>query len=211
MSYNFIVLSKSSLSSLLGYRSTLDGDEPATCGAVLLFMRLPSARRKNSPQKPQSSLRKKLCLVSVYSVVSVVSLFLPALAIAQSSPQSTILDLAAEAESFEAQGRWQDAAAQYQQILKIDPRSVPALNALGALSVKQGNFKQGISYYQRALKINPREFGTNLNLGIALIKMQDYKSAAPALESAAEINPSSFQAQELLGVALIGRDEPTRS
>ena len=175
MSYNFIVLSKSSVSSLLGYRSTRDGDEPATCGdAALLFMRLPSAIRKNSPRSAQSSLRRPLCL---FSVISVVSLFVSALALAQSSPQSTILDLAAKAESLEAHGRWQDAAAEYQQILKVDPRSIAALNALGALSVKQGNFRQGIAYYQRALKINPREFGTNLNLGIALIKIQDYKSA----------------------------------
>ena len=184
MSYNFSVLSKSSLSFLPGYRSTLDGDEPATCGGPVL---------------------------RVMRMAFVVSFFLSALAIAQSSPQSTILDLAAKAESFEAQGLWQDAAAEYQQILKVDPRSVPALNALGALSVKQGDFKQGISYYQRALKINSREFGTNLNLGIALIKIQDYKSAAPALESATEINPSSFQAQELLGVARIGRDEYARA
>ena len=106
--------------------------------------------RKNSPRSAQSSLRKTLCLVSVYSVVCVVSLFLSALAIAQTSPQSTILDLAAKAKSFEAQGRWQDAAAEYQQILKVDPRSIAALNALGALSVKQGDFKQGIGYYQRA-------------------------------------------------------------
>jgi len=148
---------------------------------------------------------------AAYSVISMVCFLVPALAGAQASPQSTILDLAAKAESFEAQGRFEDAAAEYRRILKLDPRSVPALNALGALSVKQGDFKEGISYYQRALKVNPREFGTNLNLGIALLKMQEYKSAAPALERAAEINPSSFQAQELLGVALIAQDQYART
>jgi tetratricopeptide (TPR) repeat protein len=117
------------------------------------------------------------------------------------------MELAASAESFESQGRWEAAAGEYQKILKIDPRSVSALNALGALSVRQGNFKEGISYYHQALKIKPQEFGTNLNLGIALIKMQDYKAAASALEKAVEIDPSSFQGQELLGVALIGQDE----
>ncbi|HMD83651.1 MAG TPA: tetratricopeptide repeat protein [Terriglobia bacterium] len=128
-------------------------------------------------------------------------------AAAQATPQATITDLAARAESFEAQGRWEAAAGEYQKILKIDPHSVPALNALGALSVTQGKFKEGISYYHQALKINPREFGTNLNLGIAYFKMQDYPSATPPLEKAAQIDPSSFQAQELLGVTLIGQDE----
>ncbi len=135
--------------------------------------------------------------------------FFPAasFAAAQASPQATITELAARAQRFEAQSRWEEAAAEYQKILNIDPRSVPALNALGALCVTQGKFQQGISYYRQALKINPREFGTNLNLGIAYFKMQDYPSATLPLEKAVQIDPSSFQAQELLGVTLVGEDE----
>jgi tetratricopeptide (TPR) repeat protein len=134
--------------------------------------------------------------------------FLPVpLAAAQATPQATIMELAAQAEKYESQGRWEAATAEYQKILKIDPRSVPALNALGALSVRQGRFQEGIFYYQQALKIKPREFGTYLNLGIAYVKMQDYKSATPPLERAVQIDPSSFQAQELLGVAFIGQDD----
>jgi len=134
--------------------------------------------------------------------------FLPApLAAVQATPQATIMELAAQAEKYESQGRWEAATAEYQKILRIDPGSVPALNALGALSVKQERFQEGIAYYQQALKIKPREFATCLNLGIAYVKMQDYKSAAPPLESAVQIDPSSFQAQELLGVAFIGQDD----
>ncbi len=130
---------------------------------------------------------------------------------AQALPQATVSELATRAEQFEAQGRWEEAAAEYQEILKIDPHSVPALNALGALSVTQGKFEPGISYYHQALKINPREFGTNLNLGIAYFKMQDYASATSPLERAVQIDPTSFQAQELLGVALIGLDEYSKA
>jgi tetratricopeptide (TPR) repeat protein len=117
------------------------------------------------------------------------------------------MDLAARAEAFETKGQWEAAAGEYRKILKIDSRSVAALNALGALNVRQGKFRAGISYYDQALKISPREFGTNLNLGIAYIKMQDYKSAAPPLKRAAEIDPSNIQALELLGVALTGQEE----
>jgi tetratricopeptide (TPR) repeat protein len=115
--------------------------------------------------------------------------------------------LAARAETLEAQGQWEAAASEYRKILQIDPRSIAAFNALGALSVKQGKFKEGISFYDQALKINPREFGTNLNLGIAYIKIQDYKSATIPLEKAAKIAPTNFQALELLGVAQIGQDQ----
>jgi len=143
-------------------------------------------------------------------LISVALLLGVSLAVGQER-RETILALAARAESFEAQGRWEAATAEYQKILKIDPRSTPALNALGALSVRQGKFQEGIAYYHQALKINPREFGTNLNLGIAYVKVQDYKSATLPLEKAAQIDPSSFQARELLGVACIGQDEYARA
>ena len=58
----------------------------------------------------------------------------------------------------------------YREILKIDPRSIAALNRLGAIEVRRGEFSAGIRYYQQALDLNPSEFATNLNLGIAFIK-----------------------------------------
>jgi tetratricopeptide (TPR) repeat protein len=109
--------------------------------------------------------------------------------LAQAPRQATIIEVAAKAENYEAQGRMEDAAGEYQTILKIDPGSVAALNALGALCVKQGNFKEAISYYDQALKLKPREFGTRPNLGIASVKMQAYKSAVPALERSVDLNP----------------------
>ena len=140
-------------------------------------------------------------------LVSFELLLMQSLSLCRVGSQETVADLAARAEALEAQGQWDTAAAEYRKILRIDPRSVPALNALGALSVRQGKFKEGISYYDQALQINPREFGTNLNLGIAFIKSQDYKSATASLEKAAEIAPTNFQGLELLGVALIGQDQ----
>src|SRR5438093_11086775 len=121
--------------------------------------------------------------------------------------QDTIQTLAARGEGFEKLERWEDAAAAYRQILKIDARSIAALNRLGAVSVHQKKFEEAVRYYRRALALNPYEFGTNLNLGIAYIKMQDYGRATIPLERATEAEPSDFQARELLAVALIGRND----
>src|ERR1039458_7628682 len=84
-------------------------------------------------------------------LISVGLLFGASLTVAQER-RETILALAARAESFEAQGRWEAAAAEYQKILKIDPHSTPALNALGALSVRQGKFKEGIRSEERRVR-----------------------------------------------------------
>ena len=86
---------------------------------------------------------------------------------AQSAGGESIAGLAARAEQFEARGQWDDASRIYREILKEHPRSVAALNRLGALEIRQGKLGEGIGYYQRALKINPNEFGKLLNLGNA--------------------------------------------
>src|SRR5438034_2301734 len=125
--------------------------------------------------------------------------------------QEPIERAAARAEQFEREGRWKEAAAAYQQILRSNPDSVPALNRLGALYVRQGKYQEGLKYYLEALKLNPQEFGTNLNLGIAYFKMQDYRSALAPLENAVRADPSNSQPRQLLGAALIGQDDYLRA
>ena len=126
-------------------------------------------------------------------------------------PKQSIEHLAARAEELENAGKLEDAESAYREILKIDPRSIAALNRLGAIEVRRGQFSAGIRYYERALDLNPSEFATNLNLGIAFIKRQDYGSAVPRLERAVQEAPENFQARELLAAALVGQNDFSRA
>ena len=128
-----------------------------------------------------------------------------------SAVQQSIPALASRAEQLENEGKWQEAADTYCEILKLDPKSIAALNRLGAIYVRREDFERGLRYYRQALELNPDEFGTNLNLGIAYIKMEDYAMAVRPLERATEAEPSDFQARELLGVALIGQNDYARA
>src|SRR5256884_6748247 len=79
--------------------------------------------------------------------VIVAGALLASSAVAQTVSQGgKVEDLAARAERLEAQGKWEDAAASYREILRLDPRSIPALNRLGALYVNQEKFREGIKY-----------------------------------------------------------------
>lgn len=148
-------------------------------------------------------------------LVMVLALFpsgVPALpAMALQIPRQSIEHLAARAEQLENDGKLEDAESAYREILKIDPRSIAALNRLGAIAVRRGQFTAGIRYYKQALVLSPSEFATNLNLGIAFIKRQDYASAVPPLEQAARVAPESFQAHELLAGALVGQNDFSRA
>ncbi len=115
------------------------------------------------------------------------------------------------AEQLENDGKWEDAESVYREILKIDPRSIAALNRLGAIEVRRGQFAAAIRYYKQAPDLNPSEFGTNINLGIAYIKRQDYGSAVPPLERAARAAPENFQAHELLAGTLVGQNDFSRA
>ena len=148
-------------------------------------------------------------LLTVLALLSSSGPALPATAL--QIPQQSIEHLAARAEQLENEGKLEDAESAYREILKIDPRSIAALNRLGAIAVRRGQFSAGIRHYKQALDLNPSEFATNLNLGIAFIKRQDYASAVPSLERAARAAPENFQARELLAGALVGQNDFSRA
>ena len=57
--------------------------------------------------------------------------------------QESIQSIGARAQQLETEGRWNEAAEAYRQILAIDPKSIAALNRLGALYVRQNQFAEG--------------------------------------------------------------------
>src|SRR6476620_7738359 len=56
-------------------------------------------------------------------------------AIALPVPLESIEQLALQAEQLEQAGKWEDAESIYHKILGIDPRSIAAINRLGAIEV----------------------------------------------------------------------------
>jgi tetratricopeptide (TPR) repeat protein len=161
-----------------------------------------SARVRATGRIARTSPAVLLTLLGLFAASGPVSATMTLLA-----PQDSVEQLASRAEELETAGKWEDAESIYHRILDIDPRSIAALNRLGAIEVGRGRFETGIRYYERALALNSAEFATNLNLGIAYIKKQDYQRAVTPLERAAQTAPENFQVRELLGGALVGRND----
>lgn len=143
------------------------------------------------------------------AILAVLGAALAVVSAAIASPQSSIPELAAQADQLEGEGRLDDAFAVYLKILRLDPKSIAALNRLGAIEVRREKFSQGVKYYRQALALDPNSFATNLNLGIACVKNGRYREAVEPLGRAVHAEPSSFQAQELLGAAQIGGEDFT--
>lgn len=65
-------------------------------------------------------------------------------------------------------GKLDDAEKQFQQALKVNPRSAVSFNHLGIILRGKGQFKEAREYYEKALDINPDYAFAHLNYGILL-------------------------------------------
>ena len=60
-----------------------------------------------------------------------------------------------------------EAIAQYQKALEINPNYAEAHNNLGIAFLQKGQVDEAIDQYQKALEINPNYADAHNNLGIA--------------------------------------------
>jgi superkiller protein 3 len=69
---------------------------------------------------------------------------------------------------------------EFQEALKVDPKSVQALNGLATIQFKAGNFTESEKHLQKALSISPKDPQTRLNLAL-VFSAQDKKAEAIAI------------------------------
>ncbi|HEY2090424.1 MAG TPA: sulfatase-like hydrolase/transferase [Thermoanaerobaculia bacterium] len=100
-------------------------------------------------------------------------------------------------------GRPDDAARQFESILKIDPNDAPALQNLGILSLQRGNVESAQSYLSRALSLNPKLPLALNTMGVVYARNNDLQGAVDMWNRAVEIDPRQYDA--LFNIALVER------
>jgi len=114
-----------------------------------------------------------------------------------------VQDLYSRARTAQAAGNLAEAAAEYEEILKISPRLAAAYNNLGSIYVQQREFRKAAQVLQRGLQINRDMPSASALLGIALYETGDYAGAKPRLEVALRANPEDGNAALYLANDLI--------
>lgn len=98
-------------------------------------------------------------------------------------------------------GRPDDAVAQFERTLSIDPNDAPALQNLGIVSLKRGNVESAQSFLTKALSLNPR-LPLALNaMGVVDARNNDPEGAVEAWHRAVDIDPRQYDA--LYNLALV--------
>jgi tetratricopeptide (TPR) repeat protein len=74
-------------------------------------------------------------------------------------------------------GELDEAAAQFQKAIEIDPSYVEPYNNLGNIACSHGELDEAISYYQTAAKISPNDPKIQNNLGVAYAREGQWDDA----------------------------------
>jgi protein O-GlcNAc transferase len=104
-------------------------------------------------------------------------------------------------------GDYAAAEKGFQEVLKLEPTSVPALGNLGVTYSRQERFSEAVGVYRKALKLAPNEPGLLLNLAIAYVKQEQYAGAKPLLARL----PRNNQTRELLATCELFTGNPARA
>ncbi|MBZ5535223.1 MAG: tetratricopeptide repeat protein [Acidobacteriia bacterium] len=96
-----------------------------------------------------------------------------------------------------------EAIRLFHQALDIFPNYYLALQALGAVEVRQGQFETAMKILSRAIEINPKSDVSFVSLGIAQLNLNRMEECIASLRQSTALNPRSPSAYLILGYALI--------
>lgn len=119
------------------------------------------------------------------------------------------------AEALEAQGKWEQAEAEYKKVLKKKP-DLPGIHFLiGRLILSKPKtattFADAKKEFEAELKVNPHNAGAEFILGELALHSRDYQTAIARFSKAAEFDPNFPNARIELGRALLSVHQPAKA
>jgi protein O-GlcNAc transferase len=105
-------------------------------------------------------------------------------------PSSTTMELMQEAIALQRRGAIAEAAARYEEVLRVDPNNPDAYYYLGMMSCQAGRFDEGVELARKALASDARHVNAHTLLGRALGALGHHHEAIEALQQAAALGPN---------------------
>lgn len=105
-------------------------------------------------------------------------------------------------EVFQDRGQLTEAAAHFEELVRIRPRYGPGHLYLGAVRAQQGRQADAISQYEEAARLMPKSAVPHYNLGLALVAQHRTKEAIEHYREAVRLAPSYADAHNNLGMAV---------
>jgi tetratricopeptide (TPR) repeat protein len=96
----------------------------------------------------------------------------------------------------------EQARRAYQQALKLDPKSLDALSALGNLYVTMKDYPRALETFRKATELAPQKAGAWYELGMCQSRLKDWQPALIALQKSVELEPENRQFVHSYGYCL---------
>jgi len=114
--------------------------------------------------------------------------------VSQTNNSSIISELIQNGNALFNTSEYGKAMTIFDQVLKLNSRSVDALNGKGLVLNNLGKYQEAISWFDMALKIDPNFVETLNNKGIALSNLGKYQEAISWFDMALKIDPNFVDA-----------------
>ena len=103
---------------------------------------------------------------------------------------------------LEKQGRFSEAAGEYEKALKLNSNNINAHQKLGVVYYRLGRIDQAIGHYREVVRIQPNSPVAHYNLGLAFVEQNQVDAAIEHYREALRIKPDFAEVHNNLGVAL---------
>ncbi|HET7874368.1 MAG TPA: tetratricopeptide repeat protein, partial [Methylomirabilota bacterium] len=124
-------------------------------------------------------------------------------------PAEVLRGMLGAARQSLTEGRYSEAIAAYQAVLKRDPKNVDALTHLGLIVAIGGHADAALETFDKALAIDPRYAPAHLYRGEVLYEVkQDYPGAVRAWERYLELEPSGPERNRIVALVKEARSKP---
>jgi superkiller protein 3 len=100
-----------------------------------------------------------------------------------------------------------EAIAQFQKALDLQPDFAAAHNGLGSALLERGAVDEATAQFQKALELQPNDADTCYNLGVALVQKGQRDEGIAHYKRALELQPNHAMAHHNLGNALLQKGE----
>jgi Flp pilus assembly protein TadD len=114
------------------------------------------------------------------------------------------------AYAFTALQRADEARAEYERVIAIDPKMPAAYLNLGILLLDK-DAAAAVAPLRKVVELLPSESRPRLLLGVAQERSGDYAGAAASLEGASKLDPQDTEAQEHLGTLYLALKRPAEA
>jgi serine/threonine protein kinase/tetratricopeptide (TPR) repeat protein len=101
------------------------------------------------------------------------------------------------------QGKLDEAIAEYQKALAIDPKSDIAYNNLGHILLHRGKLDEAIAEFRKAIAVEPQNSLAHTGLGLALVRQKKVDEGIAEYRKAIASDPNNAWAHYQLGLVLV--------